>query len=213
AAKWNASVGLIRLVQDDIEKETNEVISPEFNTAKDVGGILDDEPAVERKEESGYGMPETINKLIQAGRAGACQTIHGGMKSLANKIKQEQNYSLVVVGDVFTSYNNLIRKRLKRDMISTLSDQASAPVISTDEIEEQYLFRPKQWIMTVVYALLSSLMLFLVFTNQHEILEFLSQSEDWNRVLAIIAVTIFAPLAAYLIGEFSHNIMKFLKLE
>ena len=166
-----------------------------------------------KKEENGYGIPETVNKLIQAGRAGACQTIHGGMKSLANRIKQEQNYSLVVVGDVFISYNSIIRKRLKRDMISILSDQASAPVISTDEIEEQYLFRPKQWISTIVYALLSSLIIFFVFTNQHEILKFLSQSEDWDRVLAIIAVTVFAPLAAYLIGEFSHNIMKFLKLE
>ena len=213
AAKWNASVGLIRLVQDDVNNETNEVASPEFNAATEVGGILDDVPETERKEEDGYGMPETVNKLIQAGRAGACQTIHGGIKSLTNKIIQEKNYSLVVVGDVFLSHGSSIRKRLKRDMISTLSDQASAPVISTDEIEEQYLFRPKQWISTIVYALLSSLILFFVFTNQHEILEFLSQSEDWDRVLAIIAVTLFAPLAAYLIGEFSHNIMKFLKLE
>ncbi len=213
AAKWNASVELIRLVQDEVTKETNETISPEFNTAGNLGGILDDVPEIEKKEEEGYGVPETVNKLIQAGRAGACHTLHGGMKSLANKIKREKNYSLVVVGDVFLSNGSVIRKRLKRDMISFLSDQANAPVISTDELEEQFLFRPRQWISTIVYALLSSLILFLVFTNQKVILEFISQSEDWYKVLAVIAVTLFAPFAAYLIGEFSHNIMKFLKLE
>lgn len=212
AAKWNASVELIRLVQDDVKQETNEVISSEFNTVRELGGILDDIPVTEKKED-GYGIPETFNKLIQAGRAGACNTIHGGIKTLANKIKQEKNYSLVVVGDVFLSHNSVIRKRLKRDMISLLSDQTSSPVISTDELEEQYLFRPRQWISTIVYALLSSLLLFLVFTNQKAILKFLSESEEWYRILAVVAVTLFAPLAAYLIGEFSHNIMKFLKLE
>ena len=178
-----------------------------------MGGILDDEPVAENMEEDGYGIPETVNKLIQAGRAGACHTIHGGIKYLINKIKQEKNYSLVVVGDVFLSQSSVIRKRLKRDMISLLSDQANAPVISSDELKEQYLFRPKQWINTIVYALFSSLLLFLVFTNQKVILKFLSESEDWYRILAVVAVTLFAPLAAYLIGEFSHNIMKFFKLE
>ncbi len=212
AAKWNASVELIRLVQDDVKQETNEVISSEFNTTRELGGILDDIPVTEKKED-GYGIPETFNKLIQAGRAGACNTIHGGIKTLANKIKQEKNYSLVVVGDVFLSHNSVIRKRLKRDMISLLSDQTNSPVISTDELEEQYLFRPRQWINTIIYALLSSLLLIFVFTNQKVILEFISESEDWYRILAVVAVTLFAPLAAYLIGQFSHNIMKFLKVE
>jgi cytidylate kinase len=212
AAKWNASVELIRLVQDDVKQESNELISSELTTSRELGGILDDSPVTVKKE-GGYGIPETFNKLIQAGRAGACNTIHGGMKSLANKIKQEKNYSLVVVGDVFLSHNSIIRKRLKRDMISLLSDQASSPVISTDELEEQYLFRPRQWINTIIYALLSSLLLIFVFTNQKMILEFLSESEDWYRILAVVAVTLFAPLAAYFIGQFSHNIMKFLKVE
>ena len=213
AAKWNASVELIRVVQDDIMKETSEVISSELSTGKELGGILDDTPIEDKEAEDGYGIPETVNKLVQAGRAGACNTIHGGIKSLANKIKHDKNYSLVVVGDVFLSHNSVIRKRLKRDMIGILSDQASAPVISTDELEEQYLFRPKQWIITIVYALLSSLLVILIFTNQNVILEFLSESEGWYRILAVVAVTSFAPLAAYLIGEFTHNIMKFLKVE
>ncbi len=213
AAKWNASVELLRLVQDDEVNVTTEVASSEYNTFKELGGILDDVPAEEREEEKGYGVPETVNKLIQAGRAGASNTIHGGIKALANKIKQEKNYSLVVVGDVFLSSNNVTRKRLKRDMIGVLADQASAPVISTDELEEQYLFRPRQWISTIVYALLSLLLLLYVFTNQEMILKFISESEGWYRIIAVALVTLFAPLAAYLIGEFTHNIMKFLKVE
>ena len=212
AAKWNASIELVKLVQDDIVTDSEEMIPTGFITGRDHGGILDDTLPSDEKEE-GFGIPETIDKLIQAGRAGASQTIHGGIKSLSNKIKRERNYSLVVIGNVFLSHVSASRKRLKRDMISLLSDQANAPVISSDDLEEQYLFRPRQWISTICYALLGALIYFLLFSNQEVILKFLSQSEDWYKVLAVIAVTIFAPLAAYLIGEFSHNIMKFIKLE
>ena len=91
AAKWNASVELIRVVQDDIMKETSEVKSSELSTVKELGGILDDTPIEDKEAEDGYGIPETVNKLVQAGRAGACNTIHGGIKSLANKIKHDKN--------------------------------------------------------------------------------------------------------------------------
>lgn len=214
AAKWNASIELVRLVQDNIATDSEEMISAGFENGRDHGGILDDSlPCDEEEEEKGCGVPETVDKLIQAGRAGGAQTIHGGIKSLTHKIKRERSYSLVVIGDVFLSHVSASRKRLKRDMISLLSDQANAPVINSDDLEEQYLFRPRQWISTICYALLGALMYFLVFSNQEAILNFLSQSDDWYKVLAVIAVTIFAPLAAYLIGEFSHNIMKFIKLE
>lgn len=158
-------------------------------------------------------MLKTINKLIQVGRAGAAHTIYGGIEPLASKVKNSRGYCLVVVGDVFLSSGSAAQKRMKRDLVSLLSDQSRVPVISSDDLKEQYLFGPKQKVKTLVYALLTVLIYFLIFTNQEIILKFFSTSSTELKILAAIAITIFVPIAAYIISGFSHNIMKLVKLE
>jgi hypothetical protein len=87
------------------------------------------------------------------------------------------------------------------------------PVISSDDLKEQYLFGPKQWVKTLGYILLSVLMYFLVFTNQEVIIKFLSASETEFKILAAVIIILFTPLAAFIVSGFSHNLLKFVKLE
>jgi len=216
AGKWNASVELVRLVheiRDDKHLVTEEINQTRLSDSEKNGGILDDTAEIDEGEEDKFGVPETINKLIQVGRAGATNTVYGGVKSLSNSVKSAKGNCLVVVGDVFLSSGSASQKRMKRDLISRLSDQSRVPVISSDDLKEQYLFGPKQGIKTVLFALISLLIFYLVFTNQEIILKFLTPSETEFKVLAVLVIILSVPLAAYVIGSLWHNILKFIKLE
>jgi cytidylate kinase len=216
AGKWNASVELIRLVHQIKEDKTIPLEEMDLKKISDReinGGILDDTLEPEEDEKDKYGIPETFNRLIQVGRAGAVNTVYGGIQSLVNIVKSAKGNCLVVVGDVFLASGSASQKRMKRDLISLLSDQSRVPVISSDDLKEQYLFGPKQRIKTIIYALLSVLIFYIVFTYQKMILKFLSASDTEFKILAVIVVLISVPFAAYVISGFWHNILKFVKLE
>ena len=216
AGKWNASVELVRLDHKLRENEPSPIEETDqikFSNREKNGGILDDTLEAGEDEKDKFGVPETINKLIQAGRAGAVNTIYGGIKSLENTVRVSRGNCLVVVGDVFLSSGSASQKRMKRDLISNLSDISRVPVISSDDLKEQYLFGPKQTVKTLVFALLSILIFYLVFTNQQLILKFLTPTETAFKILAVVLIIIFVPLAAFVIGGFWHNILKFVKLE
>ncbi len=217
AEKWNAAVELIRLTDQQapggafITDET--VIQSIVHRPQNIGGILDDTPGASESEENGHGMTETINKLIQVGRAGAAHTVYGGAQALEGRLSRTIKYSLIVVGDVFLSKSEPVRKRMKRDLISFLIDHLRVPVIGNEDLKEQYLFGPKQWLQTAGYAVLSFLIYQFVFIYQKPILEFLSTPGTKHRIISAAIIALFVPMAAFIIGGFAHNILKMIKLE
>lgn len=216
AGKWNSAVELVRLDHQTKEEANipgNKFSSTGIKSSNKDGGILDDIPESEEEEKDSYGILKTINKLIHFGRAGASHTIYGGIEALTNYVKNSRGYCLVVIGDVFLSSGSAARKRMKRDLVSLLSDQSRVPVINSEDLKEKYLFGPKQRIKTLVYALLTVLIYFLIFTNQEIILKFISTTSTGLKILAAVAIAIFVPIVAFIISGFSHNIMKLVKLE
>jgi len=216
AEKWNAAVELIRLA-DQPEgpvaapaQVMDAVAGPDI---KNKGGILDDMPEANQQGEEGFGFRETINQLIQVGRAGASRVIYGGMQALEGQLSRTAQYSLIVVGDVFLSKGESVRKRMKRDLISLLIDHLHVPVIGNEDLKEHYLFGVKQWFETAGYAVLTVLLYLIVFTQQEPILAFLYEPGTSHRVIAAAVVAVFAPIAAFIIGGFAHNILKLIKLE
>jgi cytidylate kinase len=217
AEKWNAAVELIRLTDQQLPGESISAEEAESRTVadrpKNIGGILDDIPGTGDLEENGYGVAETINKLIQVGRAGAAHTVYGGAQALEGRLSRTVKYSLIVVGEVFLSKGDAVRKRMKRDLISFLIDHLHVPVIGNEDLKEQYLFGPKQWLQTAGYAILSVLIYLCMFSYQKPILDFFSIPGTQHRIMAAVAVSVFVPVAAFIIGGFAHNILKMIKLE
>lgn len=216
AEKWNASIDLVRLVDLPVEEgvETSDLsVDSQEVPAQVDGGILEDTPDSELSTSDSYGIPETIDRLVQVGRAGTVHTIFGNKKNLVNSFKSAREYSLIAIGDVFLSSGSEARKRLKRELIAFLSDHIRVPVIRIEDLKEQYLFGPKQWGMTFIYALLCVLLFWGIFSYQNAIIKFLTQPGMENRILAAILVALFSFLAARIISGFTHNILKFLKIE
>jgi len=61
--------------------------------------------------------------------------------------------------------------------------------------------------------LLCILLFWGIFSYQDDIIKFLIQPGMENRILAAVLVAFFSFLAARIISGFTHNILKFLKIE
>jgi cytidylate kinase len=214
AEKWNAAVELLRFsdkrgARSHASEETFAAAAPD----EDNGGILDDgEPPVDC-EENGCGIPETLDRLIQVGRAGGSRTVQGDASDLLNSFNRTEKYSLMVVGDLFNSKGEAVRKRLKRDLISMLSEKFHIPVIATEELKARYLFSPRQLISLAGYGVVAALFYLTVFTFQEQILGFLRPSQAYLKLIVAACIGIITPVAGFCIAGFYHNILKLIKME
>ncbi len=216
AGRWNAAVDLVRLLPEgeSADSPTVEEVQAglsEVRLSAGEGGILDDSKGEEPLDDG--GVKETLHHLIQAGRAGAHCTVSGNQQSLVGNVCNVPNVSLVVVDKLFLSKPEAVRKRLTRDLAGLLAERVRKPVIGAEELKEQYLFGPKQWLKLLGLLAVSVLLYLAVFTNQHAILAFLLAPGTTNRAFAAAAVMVFAPLLAYAWGTAAHYLLRLARFE
>ncbi len=212
AGKWNAAVELLRLSEGEGQGEDPEETSDDAPTAAlegEHGGILDDAPEAEKIQDE--GLRETMGRLVAAGCAGGARLVRGEPQKLIHSLDRSVPYSLIVVGDVFLSKVDSVRKRNTRDLITYLSDHLRVPVVGTDDLKTQYLFGSRDWFKMAAYGAVALVLFFLVFTNQAGVMSFLS-GESY-RLLAAACLIAFVPLFAYNYGNFWRLLLRLLKFE
>jgi hypothetical protein len=102
---------------------------------------------------------------------------------------------------------------LQRELRSLLADNIKAPVVGTDDLKPQFLFNKRDLFKFLICLLLVVLIYFLVFTNQKEVLEFLSVTGWSAKALAAVAVFLFIPIVAYSYGTVCRIFLKLIKIE
>lgn len=219
AEKWNAAVSLLRLVateqsdpsaQDDAETEQEQVASPAPPPA-DHGGILDDDDRAIDDDDGGMGV--TMDRLIRQGCAGGRTTVRGTPQTLVRRLDRTAQVSLVVIGDVFLSKSESVRKRQTRELAAYVAESLRVPVIGADELKTQYLFGPGQWLRLLAFLSITALLFAAVFTNQEAVLAFLTREGLHHRALAIAALVLFVPAFAYAWGQSTHYLLRLVKFE
>ena len=216
AGKWNAAVELVQLeegpgkppgeVEMDVDRRGG------LQDVTKIGGILDD-GSQEDLECPDEDLKHTRARLIAAGRAGGVRIMSGDARTLLESLDRTAPYSLIVVGDVFMSKVDSVRKRLSREMVSYLSDHLRVPVIGADELQTQFLFGPAQWLRLLAYGAIAALMFGLVFTHQTEILTFMSREGTGHRILSTAALLAFVPAFAYVYGNFGRYLLRLFRFE
>jgi cytidylate kinase len=211
AGKWNAAVQVVRLSEGEADSADEAEVPQEMpaRSSEDDGGILDDTP--DTGEILDEGLKETMGRLVAAGCSGGSRLVRGGAQRLLHTLDRSVPYSLVVVGDVFLSKAESVRKRQARDLITYLADNLRVPVIGNDELRTQYLFRPRDWLSLAIYGAVTLAFFYMVFTHQEEVMGFLSG--DSYRPLAVACLFVFVPVVAYNYGNFWRLVLKFFKFE
>lgn len=212
AEKWNAAVNLVRLVPS---AEPQGEQTPSEDAAEQAsepnGGILDDDPAPDAQDDGGTDM--VLDRLIQHGRAGARTMVRGDPQALVKSLDRTANISLVVVGSVFLSKGEAVRKRQTRELSTYLAETMRVPVIGKEELEAEYLFGPRHWVKLIGFFAASAAMFAAVYTHQNEVTAFLTKEGLQHRILAVVALVLFVPTFAYVWGNASQYALRLLKFE
>ncbi len=217
ASRWDAAVELVRL------GSTEAADAPALESAllgaaqqaddrAGLGGILDDTANVELD----YGDPgvnQTMQRLTSSGRVGGFRAVRGGTKELLTGIDRTASYSLVVIGQVFLDKPAPVRKRLTRELIGFLADKLKVPVVEAAELKAHYSFGWTQGLRLILTGAATAGLVALVLNHQVEILSFLTGPGTLHRALCAAALFAFAPVFAYLHGQFSHHVLRLFRFE
>jgi hypothetical protein len=219
AQRWGAAIELMRLLPPGASGASTAVADsleqtpparPYHQPSPD-GGVEDDEP---RPVSDDGGLRETQEELVSLGRSGGQSTVRGGSEEIVMTSEGHDKYSLVVIGDVFLSKDQSARKRMKRELALDLRDRLKAPVITSDELGSEFTVRARHAVKFVGHSTLVLMALFLVFTHQAEVLDFLGGALharlSW---LAAVVVVVCVPVFAFLYGSVTQLALRLLRIE
>ncbi len=213
ARTWNAAIELIKVVpcEDETLTGENQTREPENTNSN-----WQDEHNTD-DEESDAQFPKDITrlyeKLILDGKAGGERVAPCTLKSLLNTIDRSSNYRLIILDKIFITKSEAIQKRLCQEWSNVLSDSLKVPVITLEELISKYHFGPRQAVRLTVFALLTAVIVFLLFHYEDIILSFLAKDGTSWRILEAIAIALFVPLFASLYGTVTGLFLKLIKLD
>jgi len=219
ADRWNAAVEVVQL-NDVTSSETSgpstlpatvrTVPAPRVPTHVD-GGILDDDGATARPLDP--GLRATLDRLIAQDHAGGYTILNCDIKGLMRELDRTTPYGMVIVGEVFSTRGSAVKKRLSNELIGYLVDNLRIPVIEAKELKTKYLFGPTHWFKMLGFAAGSLLLVFLVLGHQEPILRFTIAEGTSHRLLVAAGLFCFAPLFAYLYGNFTQYLLRLFRFE
>ncbi len=221
AQRWGAGVEMLRLLppaadpaqcppaQASLPEEGAPIPKSQDQTC----GIEDDSEAPAASLDT--DLAGAREELIHRGRFGGSQVARGLGPEVVQALNPNQEYALVVIGDLFQSKEPSVRTRLTREMAGYLSERIKPPVITGDTLQDKFLFGKRQ--MGRLGLLLASVVVIyvLTMTNQEPLLRFFGGHDGgtFMRVLAVLVLAMVVPAVAYLYGGATGLILKWLKFE
>jgi hypothetical protein len=82
-----------------------------------------------------------------------------------------------------------------------------------DEIRQQYMFGPRQWITLLWSGAVAVLLLVLVLTHQLDVLKFTTGEGAHHRILSTICLLALVPVFAHAYGKFTQHLLRLIRLE
>jgi cytidylate kinase len=216
AKRWGAAVELLRLIPKQETGLSN--IEPEKEASRSgreangyTGGVEDDEP--EMPADDG-GLTRTLDELIAMGRSAGGFTVAGDKKEVVDAVKEKNNYSLVILGDLFSAKGHSAATRLTREMGLSIHEKFKVPVISISELASEFLFGKQQAFKLLLSVLVTVGLYSAVFQFQRPILDFMGGDlhHQWKWT-ASICVALFVPLVAYAYGTVAGLILKLIDID
>jgi cytidylate kinase len=219
AKKWDAAVEMMCLASGGICPESAQYVADQkadenaANKAQKeyTGGIEDDG---ESRPTAPPTISQCLDELSRLGCSGASSTFFGNIEALASTLQRRTSYSIIVLGDLFLDKNKATQTRLKSAMKSLFTERLSMPVVEDSELHEHVSFGSRQIVRLALSLAISLIVLFLVFTHQAELMNFLAGAEFKSyRVLAVALVVVVVPLFAYAFGTFTRQLLKIFGLD
>ncbi|WP_457551763.1 cytidylate kinase-like family protein [Desulfobacula sp.] len=216
AKRWGAAVELLLLDSDNkigeslpLMKTVSSVSSP---SQAETGGVEDDDETDHLPDDK--GLSNTVEKLVAIGRSAGGFCVSGAAREVINAVKDNNNYSLIILGNLFLSKGHETSTRQTRELGLELKGRLKAPVIDSAELDSRFLFGKSQAIRLLGYALATVFIYWLVFTFQKPILNVLGgELHSKFKWVASIGVALFVPVVAYIYSTVTGLILKLVDID
>jgi cytidylate kinase len=210
---WDAAVELLQInPTEKVEKFNKDKKIDEMNSGKlHKTSNRDYQRQVESEDFS--GITQTYNKLINSGNAGGKRIISGSKSTLVDVIDRRIQYRLIILDHIFVSKRSATQIRLLREWANFLSENLEIPVLSINEIRSKYKFGVREIIRMLLYAVLTTLLILLVFKFEDNIITLFSKGEIEWKIITMIGVFAFVPLFAYVYSTVIRLFFKMMKFE
>ncbi|NOX33966.1 MAG: cytidylate kinase-like family protein [Deltaproteobacteria bacterium] len=215
AKRWGAAIELLRLDSEGKEIFLNHGLensqSGPRSSQMDTGGVEDDDI------DTGYedkGLSETVEELVAIGRSAGGFSISGAAREVIDAVKDNNNYSLIILGNLFLSKGHETSTRLTRELGLELKEKLKAPVITSGELHSRFLFGKKQAFKLLGYVLATFLIYWLVFSFQDPILNILGgELHSKFKWAASIGIALFVPVVAYVYSTVTGLVLKIVDID
>lgn len=213
ASTWDAAVELLQMTPSDTLEQFTQVDEKKERGTESwrETGIMEDKEEPDTNELN--GTSKIYEKLINDGHAGGKRMIHGSQKTLLNAVDRSIPYRLIVLDNMFTSKGHATQIRLLREWSNFIGDNLKIPVLSMEEIRSRYRFGYREFVRMTSSAVLTALVVLLIFQFDQEIFSLLSREGFGWRILATICVFAFIPFFAYLYSTVTSLFFKMIKFE
>lgn len=215
AKRWGAAVELLQLDSDGTQvgklAPMENKIPPKSPPATYTGGVEDDDPYPAVND---HGLSRTVDQLVAIGRSAGGFSVSGGSRDVIDAVKDNNNYSLIILGDIFLSKGHETSTRATRELGMTLREKLKAPVITSKELHSKFLFGKAQAFKLLAFTLATLLLYALVFTFQEPILNFLGGDLHLKfKWVTAIGVALFVPIVAYVYGTVTGLVLKLIDID
>ena len=214
AKRWGAAVELLRLdsegkyIPQIPVMENHRISKPPSQT--DNGGVEDDD--IESPQDD-KGLAKTEEELVAIGRYAGGRTVSGSGNEVVDMVK-DNDYSLVIIGNLFLSKGHETSTRLSRELGLVLHEKLKAPIISSAELQSRFLFGRKQTFRLLGFFLTTILIYGLVFNFQESILNVLGgEFHSKFKWVASLVIVLFVPLVAYVYGTVTGLVLKLVDID
>jgi cytidylate kinase len=215
AKRWAAAIELLRLDSDgeSASRPSLKVTYEADNLSSqiDTGGVEDDDTEGLHDDK---GLSRTVEKLIAIGRSAGGFSISGASREVIDAVKDNNTYSLIILGNLFLAKGHQTSTRLSREMGLDLKEKLKAQVIMSKELHSRFLFGKNQAFKLFGFAMATVLIYLLVFTFQEPILNVLGGDLHTRyKWLASAGVALFVPLVAYVYSTVTGLILKIVGID
>lgn len=214
AKRWGAAVELLRLdsegefIPQIPVMEEHRISKPPSQT--DNGGVEDDDTESPQDDK---GLAKTEEELVAIGRYAGGRMVSGSGNEVVDMVK-DNNYSLVIIGNLFLSKGHETSIRLSRELGLVLHEKLKAPVISSAELQSRFLFGRKQTFRLLGFFLTTVLIYGLVFHFQESILNVIGgEFHSKFKWVASFLIFLFVPLVAYVYGTVTGLVLKLVDID
>lgn len=192
----------------DAKSAYSEEVGVEITEASrpDPEHVIDDGP--------GDDLAACAEQFEACNRSAGLSTFYGSADWLLSHLQAHNDYSTIVLGDLFLHRPPATRIRLREHLRLLMGERLEIPILTTDEIEERMQTRSTDIARMIGMFGVSAAIVALIVWQQAAIIDFITHPESLTtRIATAAGVLLATPMFAFLYGSAVKTVLKVIRFE